>query len=1695
MAEFALGLTKTAVEGTLSRVKLAIEENAKLKIRVQNDLMFITGEFQMMQSFLNAANAERTRNDVVQTWVKQVRDLAFDVEDCVEFVVHLDKGSPWTNWFWRVLPSCIAPSLPLDEAVTELKQLKARVEDVSQRNTRYNLISDTGSGSKHPVSVSSLVPELMPTSTEVHATSDAFDNLCKVWESTGKLRGSGDLHKLINNEGDDLEVISLWQSPGAGHLGVTHVIRQAYNHPEINRNFKSMAWIKLLHPFNPDEFLKTLLSQVFASSHHQSNIGVVDFRRKMKAAVAIEDELMQQMCKQRYLVIVEELSTVSEWDAIRMYLPNSKNGSRIVVATQELGLALSCTGDPYQVSILRQLSDGQSLCAFFNKVSGRRSDMSELILQLRRPGVVSVWNDNSLVDKVYTCITHKSKEICGVGFKRHVRVDLPNNLHFMDFCRRLLLSFHSDDFQAKEIREVFIRGDGEIIERCRRFLRENECLIVIGGLNYRTSWNCIKETFLSEPIQSCILALADGHPMAIYCVDEECRLFNAKDLDADTVLRRSVKDYDYYRFEGREESSMGCLFPNRRKRASDWINKFQHMVPLDRVSGWLLDRVRGGGVISLWGTPGDGRSAIARRIYYKQLLFERENGMPPPPAGYYQENPDLGFINFSWIEVPNPFDLTDLCWRLILDFYSDNMDKERVAVDMMYREPDPIQRCRSILHESKCLVVVRGLQSTDDWDKMRDALLSHGPISGCIIVITNEESVAKYCVHKDGQVFISQLRKDRRVLSRTGELVRKPSAQNHRRCIFSSRMEEARDWFNKFELIGHYNEFRSILEQLEQHDSCVISVWGIAGAGKSYVVRSIYYSDMIGIESNYIGCLGKATKYSWVDVPHPFNLSDLSWRLLMDLHSDDLAAKETMIIGMMEGQDPIQECRKLLHQYICFFVIRGLRSIDDWDLMKAALLPERVKGCILVITNDKSVATHCAQKDRVVNVKGLDANATDDLFRKIIQDDRLLLSNKVVEFSKLILAKCGGLPRVITAMGKYCKNLRWFWEVDSEILNKPKENLLHNIDGGFMTWLETDQSFRDLRSLFCWMQSYFDACSDSLKPCIFYLSVFPASQNIRRKRLLKRWIAEGYSRDTSGSSALENGERLFSELVGLSIIHQSAEVCQVNGFFHEYIISRPMEDNLVFALKGCCSLNAQRAGQHLAISNNWDRDEIVFRSLDLSRLRSLTVFGKWKSFFISADVNMRLLRVLDLEDTTGLKDGDIEQIGKLLPRLKFLSLRGCMEINLLPDSIGDMRQLQTLDIKNTSIATLPVTIIKLEKLQCIHAGTTHETRDVGDGMVVMQPLVGEDQPSTSIEDGSSNGTATSLPPAEATTSLPAAEGTTSQPPEEATMSLSLAEATTSQAPVEETKPWSIWPRALAPSWLSKLSKHALVGGTEHNGVKLIPAAAKEIGKLTALHTLGVVNVGGTSGGNTVLTELRKLTQLRKLRLSGINLKNWELFCSAISGRGYLESLSVRLAECPGSSVVFANFSNILEPPKTLKTLKVYGKNTHISPDWIKQLHNLTKVDLDLTLSTQQDIVCTTELPRRDIFRRVCVRPITEDELTFGSPELVEFCESDFYLCNLQILKIDCRYTLACNFGARVGNTIEVVVVHCSTVGSSWDLSGLEKLWGLKEVWLTGSYSDELKQQLQQKVAQHQNKPVLKLEAQPRSRSVCYNCCV
>uniref|UniRef100_A0ACD5Y6U7 Uncharacterized protein n=1 Tax=Avena sativa TaxID=4498 RepID=A0ACD5Y6U7_AVESA len=691
-----------------------------------------------------------------------------------------------------------------------------------------------------------------------------------------------------------------------------------------------------------------------------------------------------------------------------------------------------------------------------------------------------------------------------------------------------------------------------------------------------------------------------------------------------------------------------------------------------------------------------------------------------------------------------------------------------------------------------------------------------------------------------------------------------------------------------------------------------VSVWGIAGVGKSALVRSIYYKEMLKIPKKN----DDFVMFSWVDVPDRFNLKYLSQRLLLDFHSDDLQAQESAAIGIMEGQDPIQECCKILCQHRCLIVIDGLRLGHDWDSIKDAFLSDAqtTGSCIVVITNEKKTAEHVIRHlpgSKVLNVKGLQDYAADLLFTEVAPEHiNGSTPEDMAQLSQLTIAKSGSLPKVIVALGRELGLATNMWHA--------------------FTILDNYTTLDSLRGLFSWMQSYFDACPDSLKPCIFYLSVFPTGQDIRRRRLVTRWIAEGYSRDrfgsTSGdwessrdrygSTADENGEKFFSDLTELSIIQQltTNNVCQVNGFFHGYIISRPMEDNLVFTLEGCCKPNSQRTGQHLTIRSTWDRDNNVYESIDFTRLRSLTVFGRWESFLVS--YKMKRLRVLDLEDTSGVTDEDLKKIVELVNRLKFLSLRGCRRISRLPDSMDGMRQLQTLDVRHTSIVMLPPAICKLAKLQYIHTGNTKPWYE-GDGIVTIQSAVEKDwirTPQQDIDD-----TPTILPP------------------------------TSSEA--------------------------------DNAGVE-VPTG---IGNLTVLHTLGVVDVRG-AGGKALLEELKdgKLAQLHKLKVSGINRGNIHHFFSAISGHRHLDSLSVRLDDD-----VQHDINLPVPPPKTLRKLKLYGNVLNL-PVWISKFHSLKCLDIEMTIITGEDLLPLEELVKRRILRRLCFKLQGDLQLTMPNHQSSNF---------------------------------------------------------------------------------------------------------
>ncbi|XBH59953.1 hypothetical protein VPH35_114612 [Triticum aestivum] len=798
-----------------------------------------------------------------------------------------------------------------------------------------------------------------------------------------------------------------------------------------------------------------------------------------------------------------------------------------------------------------------------------------------------------------------------------------------------------------------------------------------------------------------------------------------------------------------------------------------------------------------------------------------------------------------------------------------------------------------------------------------------------------------------------------------------------------------------------------LVGQPDKNQGCkVISVWGMGGLGKTTLVRSIYRSQQLG-----------DWKHAWATVLRSFNpevlLRDLVLQLQNTIQEDPAGSTSTgaqkKSISVMKLQDLKDELARVLKLKRCLVGLDDISSTSEWNLVKSCL---DNAGRIIVTTRQKNVAKHCSREDKnMYCLEGLKDAAALDLFIKKVFKDNIEKNDLVpamMEQARLILHKCDGLPLAISTIGGF-------------LATKPKNAIeWTKMNDQIRTELDINPELRAIKTIL--MRSY-DGLPYHLKSVFLYLSIFPEDHRIRWGRLVRRWIAEGYSRDMHGVTAIELCRRYFDDLLDRSMIlpgegidqyKQKICSCQLHDMIREICMSKAREDNFVLTLEeGCCLSDTQGAIRHLVIGGNWKRDKDVLESkLDLSHVRSLTVFGEWRTFFISD--NMRFLRVLDLEDTLELKDHHLDDIGQLR-HLKYLSLRGCRNILYLPNSLRNLRHLEMLDVRGTCIYELPTTITNLLKLQHLRAESYYYNvgNVKGEGVIV-------EKYKNYIKHFSRGHTCGSL------------------------MSRSHL----------------FWRPQVLDAGLNRYDIFNLYRFQKMklDGV-ILP---RGIGKLKALHTLGVVDVSGRNG-NVTVKELGELTQLHKLKVGGLSYRNINELWSAIAGHDQLQSLSVKIigGRHEEKNVLDGCLGDGLLPPSSLESLTLHGKLVNVTK-WIRTLQNLSKLVLRFNRLEQVDAIQALGLLPNLAVLRLRLNSFYGTQLHFESSSFPSLMVLQLYwLDNLQsaLFEKDAMYKL------------ELLQVDlCRELNA---FSGLPALTSLKEIRLGSRYLREtLKESVQSEVAEH-----------------------
>ncbi|KAL7235088.1 hypothetical protein ACSBR1_018552 [Camellia fascicularis] len=333
-----------------------------------------------------------------------------------------------------------------------------------------------------------------------------------------------------------------------------------------------------------------------------------------------------------------------------------------------------------------------------------------------------------------------------------------------------------------------------------------------------------------------------------------------------------------------------------------------------------------------------------------------------------------------------------------------------------------------------------------------------------------------------------------------------------------------------------------------------------------------------------------------------------------------------------------QTVKQHFHCY-AWITVSQTYAVDD---LLRSMIKEFYPATKEAVPLDLSSKSHKELLEMICNyLKSKSMDDAWDLFcMKAFSSNRSRCCPKELEsLAHDLVAKCEGLPLTIAALGGVMstKHMESDWRksynnLSCKLSNSPKLEVVKTI-----------------------LLYSFDDLLYQLKHCLLYCFLFPEDYLIRRKRLIRLWIAEGFVEKRKGLTVEEVADSYLMDLVCrsmLQVIRRNPpgrpKECKMHDLVREIALSTSETE------KFCVVYDGKETKEESGTGALWDLQDVPIEKLP------------------NELVDLFNLRYLNLKRTM-VKD--------------------------LPKSIGRLCNLETLDIRDSKIQVLPTGITKLKKLR------------------------------------------------------------------------------------------------------------------------------------------------------------------------------------------------------------------------------------------------------------------------------------------------------------------------------------------------------------------------------------------------------------
>ena len=303
----------------------------------------------IVNEVVNDAEEKQMTSPAVKTWLRNLRDWAYDAEDVLddfatELLLHklMAEGAE-TGCRSQVrgsIPNCCTCINPCHvrfnvKMGSKVKEITKRLEELSIKNVGLGLLKVTAELGLERVDGPNSTLQRLPTTCLINEPVHGRDDDKKII-----------VDLLLKDEacGSNFGVIPI---VGIGGMGKTTLAQFVYRDDDIVKHFGSRAWVCVSDESNVEKLTKKILNAFSPDEIRDGD----DFNQ-------VQLKLSDNMAGKRFLLVLDDvwnIKSYEQWSQLRVPFKSGARGSKIIVTTRDTNVASVMRVDNYH-HFLRPLS-------------------------------------------------------------------------------------------------------------------------------------------------------------------------------------------------------------------------------------------------------------------------------------------------------------------------------------------------------------------------------------------------------------------------------------------------------------------------------------------------------------------------------------------------------------------------------------------------------------------------------------------------------------------------------------------------------------------------------------------------------------------------------------------------------------------------------------------------------------------------------------------------------------------------------------------------------------------------------------------------------------------------------------------------------------------------------------------------------------------------------------------------------------------------------------------------------------------------------------------------------------------------------------------------------------------------------------------------------------------------------------------